>query len=167
VLFVGRITAEKGIGTLLAAWRQSHPPGLELVVAGDGPMYEELSGGDWPDVRFLGRVDRGGVQQLMSESRALVFPSEWYEGMPMTLLEAFASGLPVLGSNLGSMTEMLEPFGDPWLVEPGVVNAWSDALTVLEDDSAVSSASETARQLWSASYGPETALENLLDAYRA
>ncbi|NND02663.1 MAG: glycosyltransferase [Acidimicrobiia bacterium] len=167
VLFVGRVTPEKGIGTLLEAWGQGHPDGLELAVAGDGPMYEELSNRSWPDVRFLGRVDRAGVQQLMSESRALVFPSEWYEGMPMTLLEAFASGLPVLGSNLGSMTEMLTPFGNSWLVQPGVVGAWSAAFEVLENDAAVSAASVTARALWESEYGPAKALDNLLAAYRA
>ncbi len=167
VLFVGRLTAEKGIGTLLHAWHRARPSGLELIIAGDGPMYEELEAADWPDVRFLGRVDRPEIQRLMFGARALLFPSEWYEGMPMTMLEAFASGLPVLGSNLGSMTEMLEPLGEGWLVEPGNQKAWSDAFSVLEDDSAVAAASLTARDMWREKYGPDQALQNLLAAYRA
>lgn len=167
VLFVGRITPEKGVRTMLEAWRRARPEDLELVIAGDGPILAELTGQDWPGVRFLGRVDRSEVQQLMFQSRALLFPSEWYEGMPMTLLEAFASGLPVIGSNLGSMTEMLEPFGPSWLVKPGEPGAWSEALSTLQDDAAVASAAATARQLWHAEYGPDRALENLLAAYRA
>lgn len=166
ILFVGRITPEKGIGSLLQAWRASQPEGLELVVAGDGPMLADLETQDWPGVRLLGRVDRARVQELMFESRALVFPSEWYEGMPMTLLEAFASGLPVLGSNLGSMTEMLKPLGAGWLLPPGSSESWAAGFEMLQSDDMVAAASSKARTMWKSSYGPERALENLLDAYR-
>ena len=116
--------------------------------------------------RGLGRVDRAEVQRLMFQSRALAFPSEWYEGMPMTLLEAFASGLPVLGSNLGSMTEMLEPFGSRWLAAPGSVEDWAEKLVNITNDVAVADAAAIARRLWEDSYGPEKALANLEHAYR-
>lgn len=167
VLFVGRITPEKGVGTLIEAWLRTAPEGLELVVAGDGPQYVELADRQLPGIRMLGRVDRTAVQSLMFESRALLFPSEWYEGMPMTLLEAFASGLPVMGSDLGSMTEMLTPFGSHWLATPGSVDDWADKLTTLTDDAAVSAAGTIGRRLWEENYGPEKAIENLLNAYRA
>lgn len=167
VLFVGRITPEKGVATLLEAWRLSPPDGLELIVAGDGPQLPELQAQTWPGVRLIGRVDRATVQKLMFESRALAFPSEWYEGMPMTILEAFASGLPVVGSDLGSMTEILSPLGEDWLVPPGDVAAWSAALRALGEDSGVAAASGRARQLWSDYYAPGSALDNLLAAYRA
>lgn len=167
VLFVGRITAEKGIRTLVEGWLSGAPKGLELVVAGDGPLFAELAARDLAGVTMLGRVDRAGVQDLMFRSRALLFPSEWYEGMPMTLLEAFSSGLPVMGSDLGSMTEMLAPFGKRWLVTPGSVEDWSEKLATLGDDSAVAAAGSTSRRLWEGEYGPEQALENLLNAYRA
>lgn len=167
VLFVGRITAEKGIGTLIEAWLRAAPAGLELVVAGDGPLYAELSARDLPGITMLGRVDRAGVQELMFQSRALLFPSEWYEGMPMTLLEAFSSGLPVMGSDLGSMTEMLAPFGSGWLATPGSAEDWAMKLATLTDDAAVSAAGSVGRRLWEDNYGPEKAIENLLTAYRA
>lgn len=167
VLFVGRVASEKGVGTLLEAWAAAAPPGLELVVAGDGPQFAELQSRAVPGVTLLGRVDRTEVQRLMFESRALVFPSEWYEGMPMTLLEAFSSGLPVMGSNLGSMTEMLEPFGSRWLAAPGSVDSWAEALANLTEDAAVADASAIARRLWEDNYGPERALANLEHSYRA
>lgn len=165
-LFVGRITAEKGIGTLIEAWARAAPPGLELLVAGDGPLLAELSARDVPGITMLGRVDRAGVQDLMFESRALLFPSEWYEGMPMTLLEAFSSGLPVMGSDLGSMTEMLAPFGNDWLATAGSVDDWAHKLNTLNDDAAVAAGGATARRLWEANYAPHKALENLVNAYR-
>ncbi len=166
VLFVGRITAEKGIRTLLEAWRRSTPGELQLVIAGDGPLLGELRAQHWPDTRFLGRVDRATVQQLMFASRALVFPSQWYEGMPMTILEAMASSLPVLGSDLGSLPEMLVPMGEKWLVEAGAAEAWSAAFAVLDDDQEVAAASSAARETWRRAYSPERGLRNLLDAYR-
>jgi len=167
ILFVGRITAEKGINTLLRAWEQAAPPGLELVVAGDGPLFAELRARRVAGVTMLGRVERNVVADLMLESRALVFPSEWYEGMPMTLLEAFAAGLPVLGSDLGSMTEMLAPLGERWLAPPGTVDVWAQRLTDLRDDSPVVAAGDRARKLWEELYAPEKALPNLEHAYRA
>jgi glycosyltransferase involved in cell wall biosynthesis len=166
-LFVGRITSEKGIGTLIEAWLRAAPAGLELIVAGDGPLYAELSAHDLPGITMLGRVDREGVQDLMFKSRALLFPSEWYEGMPMTLLEAFSSGLPVMGSDIGSMSEMLAPFGTGWLATAGSVDDWAARLATLADDSAVTTAGTIARRLWEDNYGPQKALENLVNAYRA
>lgn len=167
VLFVGRVTPEKGVATLLTAWRRARPAGLELVIAGDGPQLAELRTHDGLGVRLLGRVDRSVVQQLMFESRALVFPSQWYEGMPMTILEAFGSALPVIGSDLGSMTEMLAPLGNDWLVAPGDVDAWVEGLQILGDDRAVDAAATLSRHLWQDHYGPDTALQHLLAAYRA
>jgi len=166
VLFVGRILPGKGINTLLEAWQRSAPDGLELVIAGDGPAFGELSSRQRPGVRLLGRIDRAAVQKLMFESRALMFPSKYYEGMPMTLLESFASGLPVIGSDRGSITEMLSPFGEDWLVAADSVDAWAAKLSLLTDDGAVADASATARRLWDESYGPERALRNLEHAYR-
>ncbi len=166
-LFVGRITAEKGLGTLVEAWLRAAPPGLELVVAGDGPLFAELQARELPGVTMLGRVDRARVQDLMLRSRALLFPSEWYEGMPMTLLEAFSSGLPVMGSDLGSMAEMLAPFGSRWLVTPGSVDEWTEKLTTLTEDAAVAAGGVTGRRLWEDRYGPHDAIANLESAYRA
>jgi glycosyltransferase involved in cell wall biosynthesis len=167
VLFVGRVTPEKGVDTLLRAWARAAPPGLELLVAGDGPQLAELQSRAVPGVTMLGRIDRAEVQHLMFQSRALVFPSEWYEGMPMTLLEAFASGLPVLGSDLGSMTEMLEPFGSDWLATAGSVESWAEKLANLTDDTTVADSAAVARRLWEDNYGPARALVNLENAYRA
>ncbi|ULH17591.1 glycosyltransferase (plasmid) [Deinococcus sp. KNUC1210] len=108
-LFVGRLTPEKGILTLLDAWRTLGAT-VPLTIAGDGPLAQEVErrAGELPGVTYLGRQPRDHIQELMREARLLVFPSEWYEGFPMTLIEAFAAGLPVVASRLGSMASIIE-----------------------------------------------------------
>jgi len=102
-LYVGRLSEEKGVRVLLKAWHLLN--GIPLLIAGDGP----LSDLEWPkDVQSLGHQPRERVLALMKNASVLVFPSTWYECAPMTILEAFACGLPVIGSNLGSTAELVE-----------------------------------------------------------
>ncbi|OAI02394.1 hypothetical protein A1353_16520 [Methylomonas methanica] len=101
-LFVGRVSQEKGIQTLLNAW--SGNTNL-LKVAGTGPLDALLE--NQSNVQSLGRLSSGEVSQLMKEASFLVLPSEWYEGFPLVLVEAFAHGLPVLASKLGSMVDII------------------------------------------------------------
>jgi glycosyltransferase involved in cell wall biosynthesis len=110
-LFVGRLSEEKGIGTLLAAWKDL--PSVPLTIVGDGPLRgwvedraREMGGG--ARINVLGRREPDEVRTLMQRARLLVFPSESYEGGPRVVLEAFAAGLPVVASRLGSMTELIE-----------------------------------------------------------
>ena len=107
-LFVGRFWPEKGVRTLMHAWsRLTHPVMLDIL--GDGPdraALEQLAPLNGT-VRFHGRVPRATTQTAMKRAQFLVFPSEWYEGMPMTILEAFACGLPVIASRLGTMSEVV------------------------------------------------------------
>jgi glycosyltransferase involved in cell wall biosynthesis len=113
-LFVGRLAQEKGVTTLAAAW---HSLGqIPLRVAGDGPLRDT----DWPvGVTSLGAQSRNEVMALMREARVLVFPSTWYECAPMTVVEAFACGLPVIASNLGSMPEFVRHGYNGLLFAPG------------------------------------------------
>jgi len=167
VLFAGRLSPEKGIATLLAAWRRKPTGGLRLLVAGDGPLAATL-GTDLPSgVEMLGRVAPERVGELMLGARALLFPSEWYEGQPMTLLEAFAAALPVVVSDLGSMTEMIADLGPDWLVPPGDPAAWAAAIAGLDDPAAVDRASVIARRMYDETYSEERGIANLEAAYRA
>lgn len=113
-LFVGRLSEEKGIRTLAQAWRGIAD--FPLLIAGDGP----LSGTEWPaNVRALGWQPRQRVAALMKDARILIFPSTWYECSPMTILEAFACGLPVIASTLGSLPEFVEHCRTGLLFRPG------------------------------------------------
>lgn len=106
-LFVGRLSEEKGIRTLVNAFKSST---RSLRIAGDGPLMEELRtvSQKWPNIQLLGALTAEQVHREMTACRALIFPSVWYEGMPMTLLEAFASQTPVIASKLGAMGDMIE-----------------------------------------------------------
>lgn len=116
VLFVGRLAAEKGIATLLRAWEGLDIP---LVVAGDGPMRAAVEASPSPHVKAIGWRSGPEIAAEMGRCRFMVMPSEWYEGFPMTLVEAFSLGRPVLVSRLGSMAEVIEDGVTGLHVNPG------------------------------------------------
>lgn len=109
-LFAGRISAEKGVQTLLRVWQ--HLKGIPLKIVGDGPLMGEVRAFVQTQklgcVEVLGRHARDEVLALMQTARCLVFPSKWYEGFPLTIAEAFACGVPVIASRLGAMAEIVE-----------------------------------------------------------
>jgi glycosyltransferase involved in cell wall biosynthesis len=108
-VFVGRLSEEKGIHTLVRAWRQVR--GLTLKVAGDGPLRGRLEArarADGAAVEFLGYRRREEVLALIGAAALQVVPSECYEGFPMAVLEAYACGTPVLASRIGSLDEIVK-----------------------------------------------------------
>jgi glycosyltransferase involved in cell wall biosynthesis len=104
-LFVGRLSQEKGIETLLRAWKSLDVP---LHIVGDGPLLVRVKEKAPESATVLGRKEPNQIIQEMRLAAFLVMPSEWYEGFPMVLVEAFAQGLPVIGSRLGAMAEIVE-----------------------------------------------------------
>jgi glycosyltransferase involved in cell wall biosynthesis len=108
-LFVGRLTPEKGIRTLLEAWRQIGNA-LPLQIAGDGPMASEVEQAcrETEGLTWLKWLPREEILQRMKDASVLILPSTWYEGFPMIIAEAFAVGLPVIASNLGSMASIVD-----------------------------------------------------------
>jgi glycosyltransferase involved in cell wall biosynthesis len=107
-LFVGRLSPEKGIGTLLAAWEQLGKK-IPLKIVGDGPLALEVDKATKRvlGVEWLGRLPKKQVLALMKDASILIFPSLWYEGFPMVFTEACATGLPVIASELGSMSSLI------------------------------------------------------------
>jgi glycosyltransferase involved in cell wall biosynthesis len=109
-LFVGRLSPEKGVGTLLTAWKQLGGR-IPLHIIGDGPQRAELEAyarqHGLTDVHFDGRLNPQQTLAAMRRSRFLVFPSEWYETFGRVATEAFACGVPVIASRLGAMEEIV------------------------------------------------------------
>lgn len=116
-LFVGRLSVEKGVDTLLTAWRKL--PDIPLTIAGDGPERARLEAAAPPGVVFVGRLSSSDVQAEMQKAQTLIMPSLWYEGFPMTIAEAYAAGLPVIASHLGSMAELVVVGQTGLLFAPG------------------------------------------------
>ncbi len=105
-LFVGRVSPEKGVRTLLRAWE--HLGGrILLKIAGEGPL-RYLAHGAPPRIEWLGQLRHEDAIALMKQASVLVFPSECYEGFPMSIAEAFATGLPVVASHRGAMAEIVQ-----------------------------------------------------------
>ena len=110
-VFVGRLSTEKGLRTLLKAWLTLKE--IPLKIIGDGPMTDEIkmfvkTNQLENSINILGRCSRQEVYAQIKGSRFLVFPSEWYEGFPITILEVFACGKPVIASQLGAMAEIIK-----------------------------------------------------------
>lgn len=108
-LFVGRLSPEKGVGTLLRAWGLLGGR-VPLKVVGDGPLAGEVreAARRLPGVEWLGRKSPEEVYALMGEAAFLVFPSEWYETFGRVAIEAFAKGTPVVASRIGAVGEVTE-----------------------------------------------------------
>ena len=109
-VYVGRLSEEKGIRTLLEAWKAlpSPVPGLKLV--GSGPMDEFVKSvaALVPQVDILGPRSAAEVLDIVGRAEALIFPSEWYEGHPRVTIEALSVGTPIIASNVGAVTEVVE-----------------------------------------------------------
>lgn len=162
LLFVGRLTEEKGIRQLLAAWRQSPPEGLTLDVVGEGPL-EHLLPSDDPTVEFHGWLDQGEVVKRMLDARGLVFPSQWFEVFGLTLLEAMSSGLPILSTELGSMVSVL---GKNHRMFCGLdADSIAEGLTKFTDDDLVDSVGRFGRARFLDRFTSETTTERLLEIY--
>lgn len=119
-LFVGRLSDEKGLGALLEAWKLLSAS-LPLWIAGDGPMREEVRRHCQknPNIRWLGWRPRAEVPFLMRRATLLIVPSVGYEGFPLAVVEAFATGLPVIASNIGSLSELVDHGRTGLLFRPG------------------------------------------------
>jgi len=109
VLFVGRLSPEKGVSTLLEAWEQG-AGGVPLKLVGDGPLAPlvENAARRLRDVEWLGRRSSEDVGALMKQAGCVICPSSCYEGFPLVVVEAYAVGLPVVASRLGSMASLVK-----------------------------------------------------------
>jgi glycosyltransferase involved in cell wall biosynthesis len=134
-LFVGRLSKEKGILTLLAAVEHLHMP---VRIVGDGPLkaeYESFAAKrKMNHVVFEGYKSGDDLKRLYEDAAFLVIPSECYENAPMTVLEAYSYGKPVIGSCIGGIPEMIEhgrtgmlcAIGDAGKLTECIDKLWSD-----------------------------------------
>jgi glycosyltransferase involved in cell wall biosynthesis len=144
LLFAGRLSREKGVDTLIQAACQlpARPDGQPVLrVAGDGPERDRLHAmaeATPGQVVFLGRLEKSDVEKELSHSLGLVLPARWFENQPMSILEAFTAGVPVIGTQLGGVPELINTSaeGDGLLVEPDDPIALAGAMKQLLDDPA-------------------------------
>lgn len=168
-LYVGRLSKEKGVDVMLQAWERM-PPQIPLKIVGDGPMAEmvQQATARHPHIEWLGKQPRETVLQLMQQARILVFPSVWYEGMPLTIVEAFATGLPVIASKLGNMLSLIHEGETGWFFPPGESEALCEqVLKVWHQQDILRTAGRNARLNYLQYYTAEQNYEMLLAIYKS
>ena len=166
-LFVGRLAPEKGIRTFLEA--AARTPDVRCRVVGDGPLASEVERAvqQHPNLTWLGWCGRERIEQELAGATCLVFPSQWYEGMPMTMLEAMAMGVPVAASRCGAMAEIVAHGRNGLLSAPGDAGELADVIRTLGSDSQLQRRlGHAARQDYEARYTPACNLAQLEEIYR-
>ena len=109
-VFVGRFVEEKGVRTILRAWDELDLD-IPLVLAGDGVLRPEVDAAADGDARVtvLDWLDTAGVADLLARAEVLIMASEWYEGFGVVITEAYAAGTPVIASDIGNFSAMIDP----------------------------------------------------------
>ena len=163
-LFVGRLSSEKGIDVLLAAL--DGVPGATLDVVGAGPEAHKVAA--HPRARLLGWRAPREVRARMARAAYLVMPSLWYENFPRALVEAFASGLPVIASRLGALEELVEDRFTGLLFEPGSAQSLARRIAAAErQPEAMRRMGRHARLVYETAFTPRTNYEQLMAIYNS
>lgn len=127
-LYAGRLSEEKGLNTLIRAAALAKK---RLLLAGSGPLEKELKklASDLSaDVKFLGHLQADHLHRIINGATALVLPSEWYENAPLSILEAYILGVPVIGSRIGGIPELVRDSETGLLAQSGNVQDLSEKL---------------------------------------
>ncbi len=161
-LYVGRLSPEKGVDVLMKAWAKVTD--MPLTVLGEGPEREKLQAMAPVNVVFKGGVAGDVVRQHMLAAEVLLMPSIWYEGFPMTAVEAFAAGLPVVASRIGSLTEIVEPSTGA-VFRPGCPDDLAATVQSLRAASALPGLGQGARRAFEQKYNPQINLRQLEGVY--
>ena len=167
-VFVGRLSPEKGVATLLSTWPRLAPK-LPLKIIGDGPLAEkvriaenETAGIDW-----LGRRPAREVLAILGGAVCLVMPSIWYETFGRTIIESFAKGTPVVASRLGAMAELVHDGRTGFLFEPDNPKDLTRKIIQLVDDPGkLAQMRRAARRQYEEKYTAETNYQMLMAIYK-
>lgn len=162
LLYVGRLSVEKGVATLAEAMRLL--PDAQLRVAGDGPEAAVLDG--LAGLTRLGSLPGEAVREEMSRAVALVVPSIWYENFPRTIVEAFACGLPVIASRIGALADIVRDRETGLLFEPGNPRDLADKMAwALAHPEQMAALGHNARAQYEAEFSAEVNYRRLIEIY--
>lgn len=162
LLFVGRLSVEKGIGTLVSAAEVI--PNDSLRIAGSGPDSGLLEG--VKGITLLGNLTGEAVRLEMNRASALVLPSIWYENFPRTIVEAFATGLPVIASRIGALADLVRDGETGLLFEPGnALDLANKMAWALAHPDAMANMGREARAQYEAEFTADRNYEQLMEIY--
>lgn len=164
-VFIGRLTEEKGVRVILEAAKQGK---FALKILGDGPLRSEVENyaQENNNIEYLGFKDKAFIAEQLQTCRALLFPSLWYEGMPMTILETYSTGTPIIASNMGAPSVMVDHGYNGLLFEPGQVqDLLSQVENLLSDEDRYQQMLQNARTTYEEKFTPQKNYEILLNIY--
>lgn len=167
-LYVGRLVPEKGVGTLVNAWNLLGGDAPALHIVGNGPMREHLENQSTSgNVTFHGSVENREALQMMAETEALIFPSLWREGIGVSWIEALAMGTPVIYSNPGNFSELLDSHNAGMAFDVGNPEALAAAVEKFGAASVTerSAMADNGRSAYRSEYSESAALSRLVSAY--
>jgi glycosyltransferase involved in cell wall biosynthesis len=173
VVYAGRLDEPKGVRVLMAGWdrylEKSGDSGLELAIAGGGPLGEEVA--VWaaarPSVTLTGTLSSADCADLISRARAVLLPSVWEETFGLVAVESMAAGVPPIAAAHGSFAELITPGVDGTLFSPGDPEALAFAIADVErNPESYEGYGEAARKTYEERFDPERSVADLLDIYR-
>lgn len=167
-LFVGRLVPEKGLITLLKAWEQVSDR-LPLKILGDGPLADQVNAAAIAstNIKWLGQKSLEEVYSWIGNAKILVCPSEWYEGFPRTIVEAFAKGTPVIASKIGSLIELVDQRNTGMHFAPGNVEDLRKQVEwLLSHPQEVAAMRSNARAEFEKKYTAEQNYQRLIEIYK-
>jgi len=172
ITYAGRLAPAKGIPLLMRAWDRyvaSGEPGMRLVIAGTGPLGDEVAA--WSaghrSVEARGLLDRPSCAALVAESRAVTVPSQWQEAFGLVAIEAMACGVPPIAPAHGSFPELIRNGCDGVLFEPGSADGLAQVFRDVDDyPERFDEYGRNARNSYLERFDPDTSVEQLLDIYR-
>ena len=167
-VFVGRLSKEKGVRTLIKAWESLRH--LPLKVLGDGPLNEELrtiaAQKNLP-VDFLGYQTHDNIITIVRDAAMLLAPSEWYEGFPMVILEAYACGTPVVASRIGGLDEIVIENQTGKKFIPGNIESLAECVdNLLSSPDLLTSLRAKVRNQFDQLYSAEQNYQQLMEIYQ-
>jgi glycosyltransferase involved in cell wall biosynthesis len=174
VLYVGRLTSEKGIDVLLRTWKAASPGTVpELRIIGDGALREQVAAfvtaNPKANVQYLGRRSHDEVIDEVKRAGALVIPSLWYEAFPHTILEASACGVPIIASRIGTLPDVIDDKVTGLLFNPNDSADLADKIRALFSKSDSNALRErlgcAAREKFLREYTADRAYELLTEVY--
>ncbi len=170
LLYIGRLSGEKGISTLIQAFKKVKTKNVRLMIVGDGPERESLEKLSKIDsrIQFTGYLSGKELSDVTRNAKAVVVPSEWYENAPISILEAFAYGKPVIGARIGGIPEMIDEGMNGLLYKSGNVDELAEKLNDFLgcSTSYIANMGMAARKKAEKNYNPEMHYEKLIDVYQ-
>ena len=166
-LYVGRLSVEKGIGTVCEAWETLASEGLELQVAGDGPEASRVqSAADRGLLTWHGRVCLQRVHQLMADASVVIVPSIWYETFGRAAVEAYAAATPVIVADIGGLTEVVSDGESGFHFRPGdTADLVSKVRRFIADPGLTRRMGEAAQSLYQAKFTRERIYTQMMDLF--